>query len=143
MTYFINSNKIKSGGKSISGITVSQWKQLQAMAAVSKQKQKLIEMTDYFCKNITKVLVTLFDNVLKHKCLHKESKTSFSGIDVKQFNFLVIIDHGLKFNARLLNATEQEKGNNEYNDDFDDDNDDCHINIIIYLCVYIMRRHRM
>ena len=80
------------------------------MTAVSKQKQKLIEMTDYFCKNITKVLVTLFDNVLKHKCLHKESKTSFSGIDVKQFNFLVIIDHGLKFHARLLNATEQEKG---------------------------------
>ena len=113
------------------------------MAAVSKQKQKLIEMTDYFCKNITKVLVTLFDNVLKHKCLHKESKTSFSGIDVKQFNFLVIIDHGLKFNARLLNATEQEKGNNECNDDFDDDNDDCHINIIIYFCVYIMARHRI
>ena len=113
------------------------------MAAVSKQKQKLIEMTDYFCKNITKVLVTLFDNVLKHKCLHKESKTSFSGIDVKQFNFLVIIDHGLKFNARLLNATEQEKGNNECNDDFDDDDDDCHINIIIYFCVYIMARHRI
>lgn len=80
------------------------------MTAISKQKHKLTEMTDYFCQKMSQVLVTLFDNVLKHKCLHKESKSSFSGIDVKQFNFFVVIDHGLKFSARLLNATEQEKG---------------------------------
>ena len=80
------------------------------MAAISKQKQKLIEMTDYFCKKISKTLSTLFENVLKHKCLHKENKLTFTGIDVKQYSFTVIIDHGLKFSARLLSSTERNKG---------------------------------
>ena len=80
------------------------------MAAVTKQKQKLLEMKDYFTKKFSRTLASLFENVLKHKSLHKEVKSEFTGIEIKQFSFTVIIDHGLKFSARLLNASEHDKG---------------------------------
>lgn len=106
-TYPLN---ISSGGKLTNGISSAQWKQLQAMAAVTKQKQKLLEMKDYFTKKFSRILASLFENVLKHKSLHKEVKSEFTGIEIKQFSFTVVIDHGLKFSARLLNASEHDKG---------------------------------
>lgn len=93
------------------GISSAQWKQLQMMTAVSRQKQKLVEMKDYFTKKFSKTLASLFENVLKHKSLHKEVKNTFVGIEIKQFSFSVVVDQGLKFSARLLNAAEHEKGN--------------------------------
>lgn len=92
------------------GISSAQWKQLQAMTAISKQKQKLVEMKDYFTKKFSKSLAGLFESVLKHKSLHKEVKNGFSGVEIKQFSFTIIIDHGLKFSAKLLNAAEHDKG---------------------------------
>lgn len=80
------------------------------MTAVSRQKQKLVEMKDYFTKKFSKTLASLFENVLKHKSLHKEVKNTFVGIEIKQFSFTVVVDQGLKFSARLLNTAEHEKG---------------------------------
>jgi hypothetical protein len=75
------------------------------MTAVSRQKQKLVEMKDYFTKKFSKTLASLFENVLKHKSLN-----TFVGIEIKQFSFTVVVDQGLKFSARLLNTAEHEKG---------------------------------
>ena len=80
------------------------------MTAISKQKQKLVEMKDYFTKKFSKTLAGLFESVLKHKSLHKEVKNTFTGVEIKQFSFTIIIDHGLKFSAKLLNAAEHDKG---------------------------------
>ena len=80
------------------------------MTAISKQKQKLVEMKDYFTKKFSKTLAGLFESVLKHKSLHKEVKNTFTGVEIKQFSFTIIIDHGLKFSAKLLNAAEHDNG---------------------------------
>ena len=108
---FVKKYNLESGGKLTQGISSAQWKQLQAMTAISKQKQKLVEMKDYFTKKFSKTLAGLFESVLKHKSLHKEVKHGFSGVEIKQFSFTIIIDHGLKFSAKLLNAAEHDKGN--------------------------------
>ena len=67
-------------------------------------------MKDYFTKKFSKSLAGLFESVLKHKSLHKEAKSGFTGVEIKQFSFTIIIDHGLKFSAKLLNAAEHDKG---------------------------------
>lgn len=70
-------------------------------------------MTDYFCKKISKILLTTFDNVLKHKSLHQDNEKdnkSFAGIDIKHFEFSEITGHGLKYSTRQLNLKEHSKG---------------------------------
>ena len=99
-------------GGEVPGISIRQWKQLQSLTAVSKQRQKLVELSKFFCNKFAPFLCGVFGAVLKHRSLHEQAakrvkKQRIHGVEIKHFSFEVAIDDGLKFSRMLTNATDR------------------------------------
>jgi hypothetical protein len=62
------------------GISAADWKQIQAIAAISTRKEQLMSIADIFCSKFGEVALVLFDKLLKHKALQEgDSGTGTSG----------------------------------------------------------------
>jgi uncharacterized FAD-dependent dehydrogenase len=83
---------------------------LKQIKAVVIQNQKLTELADYFCKKISRTLMSIFDSVTKHKSLHKDDRNNFTGMEVKKMSFSFVVDHGLKFSSKQLHSTGHNAG---------------------------------
>jgi hypothetical protein len=103
------------GGGDMGNISPQQWAQVQSLTAVSKQRQKLVELSTFFCGKFVGPLSGLFNAVLQHTSLHDSlhgvkkgpSSSSRSGIVIKHFSFEAAIDGGFKFGTHLTDPTDR------------------------------------
>ena len=90
------------------------WAQVQSLTAVSKQRQKLVELSTFFCGKFVGPLSGLFTAVLQHRSLHdpphgvkRGQALRPSGVIIKRFSFEGTIDSGLKFGTHLTDPTDR------------------------------------
>lgn len=62
------------------GISTADWKQIQAIAAISKRKEQLMAIADLFCSKFGEVGLVLFDKLLKHKSLQEGEGLSSASV---------------------------------------------------------------
>jgi hypothetical protein len=92
------------GGNNNDEIPLNHWKKILTMTSISTQRQKLKELSDKYCQSLLQLSPSIFDSILKHKCLHSQ-------ISIKNFDLKPVIDEGLEY--RFIDATCKEESNNK------------------------------
>lgn len=87
------------GGNNKGEISLMDWKKILTLSSISSQRQKLKELSDNFCQSLLQITPSIFDSILKHKCLNNL-------LYIKSFNFKSVIDQG--FNYRFISVKDDD-----------------------------------
>lgn len=74
------------------GLTVNDWKQIQAINAVRTRRERLTEIANAFCSGFAGIIQNLFDTLLKHKSLVDGDVANAPVILPKLFNTRFLVD---------------------------------------------------